>query len=231
MKQLNVTTTHSVFSPEQGSLRSISLVAGIIYLITFISIPTLSLYGPIHGAQYVSGSSDMGVLIGTVLELIVGLGGIGTAVVLYPVLKRQNESAAIGLVASRVLEAATIFAGVSFMLDAVALSQSGVDESVSRTTLVAMYDKMFLVGQGVMPAVNDLLLGFLFYQSRLIPRVLSLIGIVGGFVLIGGDVGVLFGVLDQREPVTILAAMPVALFEFSLGIWLVLKGFKHIPTT
>jgi hypothetical protein len=84
---------------------------------------------------------------------------------------------------------------------------------------------MFLVGQGVMPALNDLLLGILLYQSRLVPRALSLIGVVGAFFLVAGDIAVLFGLIQQRDPSTLLAAIPVALFEFSLGVWLVAKGF------
>ena len=76
-----------------------------------------------------------------------------------------------------------------------------------------------------MPAICDLLLGFLLYQSRLVPRRLSMIGIVGGPVLIAGYVAVLFGLIGQHGPLAGLSALPVALFEFSLGVWLVVKGF------
>ncbi|HTE33179.1 MAG TPA: DUF4386 domain-containing protein [Chryseolinea sp.] len=210
-------------------LRKTALIAGIIYLITFVSIPTLSLYQSIHGHNYFIGPGpDTSVIIGGILEIIVALAGIGTAVALYPVLKRQNEGLALGLVTSRVLEASMIFAGVAFLLTAVTLRQSGAgaEFSVAGRTLVVLYDRIFLVGQSFMPAVNDLLLGLLLFQSRLVPRALSLIGIVGAFVLVAGDVGVLFGYLEQRAPSTGLFAMLVALFEFSLGVWLVVKGFR-----
>ncbi len=211
------------------ALRKIALVAGVLYLLTFVSIPTLVLYGAIHDPNYIIGSGpDTPVLIGAVLEIIVALAGIGTAVVLFPVLKKQNEGLALGFVGSRVLEASTIFAGVAFLLTIVSLRQAGVgaDALVIGHTLVTMYDRIFLIGQSFMPAVNDLLLGILLYQSRLVPRVLPLIGIVGAALLVAGDIAVLFGLIGQHAPSTALAALPVALFEFSLGIWGILRASK-----
>ena len=107
-------------------LRKTALVAGVLYLLTFVSIPTLALYGSVHDPNYIVGPGpDTAVLVGGVLEVIVALAGIGTAVVLYPVLKRQNEAAALGLVGSRVLEAAGILAGVACLLAIVSLRQAG----------------------------------------------------------------------------------------------------------
>ena len=216
------------------SHRKTSLTTGILYLLTFVSIPTLSLYGPVHDANYITSSaSDTPILIGGILEIIVALTGIGTAVALYPVLKKHNEGMALGLVSSRVLEAATIFAGVMFLLTVVTFHQSAASAEVAVTsrTLVTMYDRMFLIGQSFMPAINDLLLGFLLYHSRLVPRGLSLIGIIGGPVLLMGTFSVLFGLIGQREPLAALSAVPVAVFEFSLGIYLVVKGFKPTDGT
>jgi hypothetical protein len=232
---MNTTAFSSVITAQRAQttspyFRKTALIAGAIYLLTFVSIPTLSLYAPIHMSNYViSDGPDTKVVIGAILELIVGLAGIATAVVLYPVLKKQNESGALGLVASRVLEAAMIFGGVAFLLTIVSLRQGGVGNEavITGQALVTMYDRIFLIGQSLMPAVNDLLLGFLFYHSRLIPRALALIGIIGSFLLVSGDVAIMFGVLEQRAPSTALAAVPVAIFELALGIWLVVKGFRN----
>jgi hypothetical protein len=213
-----------------SSQRRISLTAGILYLLTFVSIPTLALYGPVKGAHYVVGSGpDTGAVFGGVLEIIVALAGIGTAVVLFPILKKQNEGFALGFVASRVLEAATIFVGVAFLLAVVTLRKDGVgpDALITSRTLVILYNRIFLLGQSFMPAVNDLLLGMLLYQSRLVPRGLSRIGIVGSPVLVAGYLAVLFGLISQHGPVAGLSALPVAVFEFSLGVWLVVKGFDR----
>lgn len=218
-------TTVTTRSPQ----RRTSLTAGILYLLTFVSIPTVVMYGPVKGAHYVIGSGpDTGAMFGGVLEIIVALAGIGTAVVLFPVLKKQNEVLALGLVASRILEAATIFLGVAFLLTVVTLRRDGVgpDALITSHTLVTLYNRIFLLGQSFMPAVNDLLLGTLLYQSRLVPRSLSRIGIVGGPVLIAGWLAVIFGLVGQHAPVAGLSALPVAVFEFSLGVWLVVKGFN-----
>jgi len=212
-----------------SSERKISLTAGVLYLLTFVSIPTLALYGEVKGANYITGvGPDTAAIVGAVLEIIVALSCIGTAVVLFPVLKKQNEGFALGFVGSRILEASTIFVGVAFLLTIVSLRQAGVgaDGMIIGQALSAMYDRIFLIGQSFMPAVNDLLLGLLLYQSRLVPRFLSLIGIVGAFLLVAGDVSVLFGLIGQHAPSTALAAVPVALFELLLGIWLIVKGFN-----
>jgi hypothetical protein len=214
--------------------RKTALVAGVFYLLTFVSIPTLSLYGSVKGANYIIGAGpDTAAITGGILEIIVALAGIGTAVVLFPVLKKQNEAAALGLVASRILESGTIFVGVAFLMSIVTLRQAGAGAGalVTSHALVALYDRIFLLGQSFMPAVNDLLLGILLYQSRLVPRFLPLIGIVGAALLITGDIAVLFGFIGQHAPSTALAALPVALFEFSLGIWLTVKGFNPSAIT
>ena len=134
-------------------LRKTALAAGVLYLLTFVSIPTLFLYVSVHDPKYILGPGpDTGVLVGGVLEVIVALAGIGTAVALYPVLKRQNEGVALGFVGSRVLEAATIFAGVACLLSVVTLRQAGAGAGalVTGQALVALYDRTFLVGQSFM---------------------------------------------------------------------------------
>jgi hypothetical protein len=211
------------------SPRKIALTAGIFYILTFVSIPTLSLYIPVHDPNYIIGNGpDTKVFIGVILELIVALTGIGTAVSLYPLLKKQNASVALGLVGARVLEAATIFTGTAFLLAIVTLRQSGVGTEgiVIGKALAALYDRIFLVGQNLMPAVCDLLLGYLLYKSRLVPRTLALIGIAGAPVLVAGHLSILFGIVGQRDPATFVFAILVAVFEFSLGILLVVKGFN-----
>jgi hypothetical protein len=227
-----VNTDRQVATPMAWS-RKISLTAGLLYLLTFVSIPTLALYGQVKGANYIIGTGpDTAVIIGGILEIIVALAGIGTAVVLFPVLKRQDEGLSLSLVASRTLEASTIFLGVAFLLSIVTLRQAGVgaDGLVTSHALATLYDRIFLLGQSFMPAVNDLLLGFLLYKSRLVPRALSLIGLVGGPVLIAGYIAVLFGLIGQHAPLAALSALPVFLFELSLGVWLTVKGFNPSAT-
>ena len=208
--------------------RKTSLAAGILYLLTFISIPTLSLYHEIHQPAFISSlapSSD--VVIGGILELLMALFCIGTAIVLYPVLKKQNETLALGFVAARVLEAALIFAGVAALLTVLQLRTLGTEATVMSRGLVMLYDRLFLISQSFIPAINGLLLGTLLYQSRLVPRLLPIIGIIGAITLTAGDLAVLFGVIDQHAPLAGISAIPIALWEFSLGVYLTVKGFKQ----
>jgi hypothetical protein len=217
-----------------GSLRKTALIAGVLYVITFVSIPTLALYGAVHDPNYMVGPGpDTPIVLGGVLEIIVGLAGIGTAVVLYPVVKRQDEARAMGFVGARVLEAATIFVGVASLLTVVTLRQagSGADGLVAGQALVAFYDRIFILGQGLIPAVNALLLGSLLYQSRLVPRALPLLGFIGAALLVASAAATVFGLLDRVSPVSGILAIPIAVWEFSLGVYLIIKGFKPSPIT
>lgn len=211
-----------------SSYRDVSRAAGILYVLTFVSIPTLALYRPVKSANYILGSgSNTSAIVGGLLEITIALAGIATAVVLFPVLKKQNETFALGLVAARILESSTIFVGVAFLLSIVTLKQDGAGAGglVTSHALVALYDRIFLLGQSFMPAVCDLLLGVMLYTSRLVPRRLSLIGIVGAPLLVIGYLAVLSNAVGQHGALAGLSALPVAVFEFSLGIWLIVKGF------
>src|SRR6266699_3806785 len=238
------TTMHTTATKQAGmtSLRTTALVAGIFYLITFISIPTLALYGPVknHRDWILGSSAHTGVLVGGFLEVIVALAGIGTAVTLYPVVKRQNEGVALGFVAARVLEAAMIFTGVLSLLSLVTLRHdlggaAGANAAALVTTgasHVAIYNWTMLLGQTLMPCVNALLLGSLMYRSRLVPRVIPVLGLIGAPLLIAAVIATLFGGdIGHVSVFRAIATLPVAAWEFSLGVWLVVKGFRPSPIT
>ena len=219
-----------------SSTRKTALVAGIFYLITFISIPTLALYGPVtkHRSWILSSGGHSAVLTGGFLEVIVALAGIGTAVTLYPVLKRQNEGLALGFVTSRLLEGAMIFAGVVSLLSLVTLRHNPGGATALITTgasHVAVYNWTFLLGQSTMPAINAILLGTLLYKSRLVPRALPILGLIGAPLLLAADIATFFGAIGQHSAWALLGALPVAAWEFSLGVWLVVKGFRPSPIT
>ena len=237
------TTQIPVTKTAQGTpmtaTRKTALTAGVCYLITFISIPTLALYGPVlnHRDWIISSGGHTGVLVGGFLEVIVALAGIGTAVTLYPVVKRQNEAAALGFVAARVMEAVMIFTGVVSLLSLVTLRQdlggtAGANAAALVTTgasHVAVYNWTFLLGQSLMPGISALLLGSLMYRSRLVPRIIPAIGLIGAPFLICTVIATLFGGMKLGSPE--FAAVPVAAWELSLGVWLVVKGFRPSPIT
>ena len=237
------TTMHATAAKPAGmtSLRKTALVAGIFYLITFVSIPTLALYGPVknHRDWILSSGTHTGVLVGCLLEVIVALAGIGTAVTLYPVVKRQNEGVALGFVTSRLLEAAMIFTGVLSLLSLVTLRHdlggaAGANAAALVTTgasHVAVYNWTMLLGQTLMPCINALLLGSLMYRSRLVPRIIPIVGLIGAPLLIAGVIVTLSAGTGHISAFQAVATLPVAAWEFSLGVWLVVKGFKPCPIT
>jgi Domain of unknown function (DUF4386) len=239
-----MTTAVRTRTTDQGpkdSTRNIARVAGIFYLITFISIPTLALYGNLKTDRnwVTSSGSTTGVLWGAFLEVIVALAGIGTAVTLYPVVKRQNHSMALGFVAVRTLEAAMIFTGVLSLLTLVHLrtglgTAAGADKASLVTTgasLVSIYNGTLLLGQTLMPCMSAVLLGTMLYRSGLVPRALPVMGLIGAPLLISSTVAAFFGVIPQISAWSGIATLPVALWELSLGIWLTFKGFKPSPVT
>ena len=234
---MTTTATTTTAAPKRlpmTALRKTSLTAGILYLITFVSIPTLSLYAPVKDANYIIGSgADTQVLVSGLLEIIVALAGIGSAVTLYPVLKRQNQGLAMGFVSMRTLEAATIFAGVVSLLSVVTLRQTGVGSGGVATSqaLNAQYHWTFLLGQALLPGINALLLGSLMYKSRLVPRVLPLIGLIGAPIIFASVIAKYFGVYDELSVWSLLGALLIAVWEFSLGIYLTVKGFKPCAIT
>lgn len=221
--------------------RKSAMVAGACYLLTFItSFPTLGLYGPVKKLGYITGfGSDAGVRLGAVLEVVLALAGVGTALALYPIVKRQNPAAALGFVTSRLLEASMIVVGVVSLLTIVTLKHdssgaTGADAAALVTTgksLVAFHNWTFVLGQSLMPGVNALLLGSLLYRSRLVPRIIPLVGLIGAPLLLASVMATIFGLWGQTSPVGVIAAFLVALWEFSLGVWLVVKGFTPSAIT
>ena len=222
------------------SLRKTALAAGLLYLITYLAIPTLALYGPLlSDPAYILGGSgnDSSVLWGAVLELIVAFAIVGTGVVLFPVMKRQNEGIALGFVAARIFEAGVIVVGIISLLSIVTLRQDvgavgGVDSAtlvIAGQSLVAIHDWTFLIGQTLLPGINALLLGSLMYRSRLVPRVIPLLGLIGGPLLISSALGQVLGVNEQYSAWSAIAVLPIFLWELFLGLWLTFKGFKESP--
>ncbi len=216
--------------------RKTALAGGLLYLLTFISIPRLVLYGPaLTNPEYIlSSGSDTGIFWGAVLELIVATAIVGTGVALFPVVKRQNEAVALGFVTARLFEAGVIAVGIISLLSIVTLRQdvggAPGPESASLVTtgraMVAVQNWTFLIGQGLMPGINALLLGSLMYRSGLVPLLIPALGLIGGPLMISSVIGQIFGVNDQYSAWSLIALLPIFIWEFSLGLWLVIKGFR-----
>jgi hypothetical protein len=217
------------------SMRKTALVAGILYLVTFAaSIPAIVLLDPVlSNPNYIAGAgADTRVIFGAMLELITALAGIGTAVALFSVVKRQHEGLALGFVTSRMFEGAVIVVGVLSILTVVALRQAGAaaGDAVSLVpvgqALVAVREESFLLGPG-MAGVNALLLGTLLYRSRLVPRLIPTLGLIGAPIYLSSQIGIIFGVNEVSSVWSVAGLAPIFIWELSLGFWMTFKGFNR----
>lgn len=224
------TPTRVASDPTRNHARA----AGIFYLLTFAaSVPALLLIqSAVDPGLTVAGGHDTGLLTSGFLDFVNAMAGIGSAVALYPVVKRQNQAMALGLVMSRMVEAAIIMAGVVSLLAVVTMRQDvpGADPAISQA-LVAVRDWTFLFGPGFMPVFNAILLGTLLYRSRLVPRVIPVIGLIGAPLLFAATFAALFGHAEPGVGISMLAALPIAVWELSVGTWMLVKGFKPSRVT
>jgi hypothetical protein len=193
---------------QVGSTRKIALVTGVFFIITEVAaIRGFILYGPVlNGADYVVGSgADTRVFLGAFFEIILAIAVIGTSVTLFPILRRQNEGIALGYVAARVLEAVVITVGIISLLSVVTLRQdlagaAGANAASLETvgkSLVALHDWTMLFGPSFAGGVGTLLLAYLMYSSRLVPRFIAVMGLVGGPLIFATATGVLFGLYGK----------------------------------
>ena len=158
---------------------------------------------------------------------------IGTAVVLYPVVRRENEAVAMGFIGARVVEAAAIFAGVVSVLSVVTLRQTGAgaDALVTGQALIAMHNWSDAPRTRLPAGRERSAAGLPLYPSRLVPRMIPLVGLIGAPLLVASAAATLSGLKEQGSALSAIAALPIALWEFSLGVYLVVKGFKPSPIT
>jgi len=207
-------------------------IFGVLFLLTFLtSIPALALFQPVldDPAAYIAGGGkDSQIYLGVLLELLLIIANVATAVVVFPILRRQNEILSLGYVTARLVECMFIAAGIVFVLGIVSLRQDSPDSSALAVSFAALKDWTFLLGPGFIVGLgNGLILGYLMYASGLVPRGMAMLGIVGGPVLVLAGIGVLFDAWDAGGTVQSLATIPEFLWELSLGIYCAVKGFRR----
>ena len=217
------------------SIRKTAVIAGVLYFITHVtSIAALVLYGTVlNHADYITGSGpDTPVLLGAFLEVLLALAVVGTAVTLFPVVKRHNEGVALGYVGLRTVEAGVIAVGVVPLLAIVTLRQNLTDGAGAITVgraLVAFHNWTFLVGPDLVLGTNTVLLAYLLYRSGLVPRFIPVLGLVGGPLVFAGGAAQLFGLFPQFSVGAAVTAVPVFAWEICLAVYLIVRGFR--PTT
>jgi hypothetical protein len=209
------------------------------FLGTFLfSIPAYFFYGPVldHADYVVGRGEDTRVAVGALLEILLAISGIATAVVIFPIVKLVSESIALGYVAARTVESILILVGVVSLVSVVALRQelAGADNGggsidVARA-LLAVHDQTSLLGPQFCAGLgNGILLGYLMWRSRLLPRPMVMIGLIGGPLALVAGIGVLLGAWDRTSGLPVALTAPEAIWELSLSVWLLARGFRPSP--
>lgn len=217
------------------STRKTALAAGVLFLLTFVtSIAAAILYGPIiDNPSYITGpGADSRVLFGAFLEVFLIVTNLGTALVLFPILRRQNETISLAFIAARIMESVFIAIGIVALLVVVTLRQdaAGADSGsllAIGKALVAINRWTFVLGPGVVVGFgNGILLGYLMYRSGLMPRGLALFGLVGGPLIVASGLAIVLGLIERGGTVQGIATIPEFIWELSIGLYLTFKGFK-----
>src|SRR3954462_6000012 len=218
--------------------RKIARLTGWLMVVTFVtSIPAYFIfYAPVlENPDLITGTGadpTASVALGAVLELILIIANVGTAVVPYTLFRRYSEGLALGYVAARLVEAMFIAIGIISLLTFVFMRQegtAGTDPALGEA-FVAIYDRAFLIGPGIFAGVaNGMILGYLMYRSGLVPRGMAMLGLIGGPLIVASGIAVMFDVIERGGPVQSIATIPEFLWELSFGIYLIVKVFKPPP--
>jgi hypothetical protein len=224
-----------------SSTRRIAVVTGALFIVAAAAaIVGLVLEGPVlNDPGYIVGGpgNDTRVILGAFFEVILAIAVVGTSVTLFPIVKKQNESIALSYVCGRVVEAIVIVVGMISLLAVVTLRRefAGTTDANSAAllvvgkSLVAIHDWTFLFGPSLAIGVNTLLLAYLMYSSRLVPRVIAVLGLIGGPLIFASGTAEMFGLYQQISVWGSIGALPVFAWEMSLAVWLIVKGFKPSP--
>lgn len=211
-----------------------SLAAGVLFLLTFAtSIPGALLYGSLlTDARWVAGGSPAGtVLAGALCEIALVIANLGTAIVLYPALRRRSPSLALAYVVARIMESTLIAVGILSLLAVVTLREHGATGPaavVVGQALVALHGWTFLLGPGFVVGLgNGLILGSALYRSGLVPRGWAVLGMIAGPLVSLSGVAVLLGAYDQVSPWSVVLTLPEVVWELFLGLYLTFHGFRR----
>jgi hypothetical protein len=207
-------------------------IFGLLFIVTFLtSIPAALIFDSVvldDPAGYIAGGgNDTLIFLAVLLDFVLIMANVGTAVVLHPIARRQNRILALGYVTARIIECVFIAAGIIFVLGIVSLRQNSPEAADLAVSLGTLKDWTFLFGPGfVVPFGNGLILGYLMYKSRLVPRPMTWFGLIGGPILLISSLGTLFDSWEAGASIPFLLVAPEFIWEAFLGIYCAIWGFR-----
>jgi hypothetical protein len=218
-------------------LQTIGRVFGWFFLATFLTaIPAYFIgYARIlEDPSLITGTGTdptAGLATAATLEILLIIANVATAVVAYPILKRESEIGAVGYLSARLVEGIFIAIGIVSALSFLLMRQEATaTDPAFGEAFVATYYRAFLVGPGFMAGfANGVILGFMMYRSGLVPRGMAMLGLVGGPLVMVTGIAVMFNVIERGGAVQSIATIPEFVWELSLSIYCIVKGFRLSP--
>ena len=215
------------------SIRKSSIIVGVLFLIATIIIIIGGVFSfSIYESDYLIAvaSNENQVIFGALLEIVATAAIVGIPIAMFPLLKKYNESLALGYVAIRIFEGLTIFLNTIVLLSILALSQEFVNSLSPDVLYFQMTGNLLLTTREQISVLVDfsfpigaLVFNYLLYKTKLIPRWISSLGLLGGTLWLITVPFRFFGVnFEQMD----FLALPIAAQEMILAIWLIIKGFN-----
>ena len=218
--------------------RKTASLFGWLFIATFVlSIPAYFIfYAPVQDEPgYITGAgADESFIVGlgALSETLLIIANVGTATVLYRIIKRQSEAGALSYVAARIVEGIFIAIGIIAMLTLLFLREESpaIGDAAFGQVLLGVYDRAFLLGPGFFAGLaNGVILGWLMYKSGLVPRGMAMLGLVGGPLIMLSGAAIMLGLTERGGTLQGIATIPEFFWELSLGIYCVVKGFRSSP--
>lgn len=218
--------------------RQTARIVGALFITAAVTaIVAVLLYRPIlNNSNYlIAGAAHKNqIVLGAIFELILACSVIGISILMFPIFKKYNESIALGYVCFRLFEAALIVVGIVSVLSLLTLSQEFVKAGAlnassfqaSGTMLIAIHDWTFKLGPDFMLGVNTMMCGYLLYKLKLVPRFIAVAGVIGATLILIATTFEMFGVFLPLSTWGKILAMPIAVYEMTLAVWLIVKGFN-----
>jgi Domain of unknown function (DUF4386) len=215
--------------------RTIGRVFGWFFLATFVTSILAYFVGyarMLENPDLITGAGadpTAGVATAATLEVFLIIANVATAVIVYPVLRRQSEIGAMGYVSARLVEGMFIAIGIVSALAFLLIRQeaTAANDAVLGEVFVATYYRAFLVGPGFFAGfANGVILGYLMYRSELVPRGMAMLGLIGGPLVMITGIAVMFDAIERGGAVQTIATIPEFFWELSLSIYCIVKGFR-----
>ena len=213
------------------------IIIGFFYIVAAVSaVIAVIFYQPVLSDQWylaVENGFETKILLGVLNDLLLVVSAVGTAVMLFPYIRKWNEHLALGYLCFRFMEAVFIAIGLVSILGLVSLSIQFESGSLTKENaqgagflLQAFHRWTFMLGPNLMLGINTFLYSYLLFKTGIIPQFLAIFGMVTAVLVFGAGLLDMFDIIEPVSTAKGILALPLGVYEMSLAVWLMVKGFN-----